>query len=377
MTRVLHVQKVSGISGSEAHLLALLPRLRERGWDARMAVLHEGEPGAHDFEAALSERGVPVDSLRLRRDLDVGALARLLGLVRRLRPAILHTHLIHADLYGLPVGALARVPVRVSTKHGFNVFRERRTIALADRAVAALAQRHIAISAGLADYLAATEGLARKRFEVVHYGIEPGFEPRPYAGDELRLLAVGRLVRIKGFDVLLRAFAEARARVPGLTLELAGDGPLRPELERQAGEGVTFLGRLDPVMPAYERAAAVVVPSRGEGFGMVALEAMERGRAVVASSVGGLPELVVPGRTGLLVQPEDAAALSSALVELAGDLERVRRLGAAGRARALERFSMDTCVERTAAIYDDALRASRWSAAAPASTASTKSHETR
>jgi glycosyltransferase involved in cell wall biosynthesis len=377
MTRVMHVQKVSGISGSEAHLLSLLPALREWGWEARMVMLPEGEPGARDFETALSERGVPVEPLRLRRDLDPRALVRLFDVVRRARPAILHTHLIHADLFGLPIAALARVPVRISTKHGFNVFRERRAIAVADRAIAALAHRHIAISAGLADYLSVTEGLARERFEVVHYGIEPGPEPGPYDGEELRLLAVGRLVPIKGFDVLLRAFAATRARVPGLLLEIAGDGPLRAELERQAGAGVTFLGRLDGVSQAYERAAAVVVPSRGEGFGMVALEAMERGRAVVASRVGGLPELVVPGETGMLVRPEDPAALSSALVELAGDLDLVRRLGANGRARALERFSVERCVQRTVAIYEGALRASRWSSAAPASTASTKSHETR
>src|SRR5438067_1409509 len=102
---VIHVQKVSGISGSEAHLLSLLPLLRDRGWDARMIVLHEGEPGARDFIAALQERDVPVEAWRMRLDLDPTVSARLL----RRRAAIVHTHLVHADLLALPAAALARV----------------------------------------------------------------------------------------------------------------------------------------------------------------------------------------------------------------------------------------------------------------------------
>ena len=111
MTQVLHVQKVSGISGSEAHLLSVLPLLRERGWDARMLVLHEREPGAAEFVAALRARDVPTEAWRMRFDLDPSVPARLV----RHRPTILHTHLVHADVLGLPAGALARVPIRVST----------------------------------------------------------------------------------------------------------------------------------------------------------------------------------------------------------------------------------------------------------------------
>ncbi|MGH2971989.1 MAG: glycosyltransferase, partial [Gaiellaceae bacterium] len=170
---VIHMQKVAGISGSEAHLLSLLPLLRERGWDARMVVLHESEPGARTFVDAMRERGVPTEAWRMRVDLDPRVPARL---VRR-RPEILHTHLVHADLLGLPAGALARVPVRVSTKHGFNEFRANRLLAAADRAAGRCAHAQIAISAGLARYLVATEGFAPDAFTVVHYGIEPGAEP--------------------------------------------------------------------------------------------------------------------------------------------------------------------------------------------------------
>src|SRR5262249_24629959 len=155
---VLHVGKVSGISGSEAHLLTLLPDLRRRGWDARFCLLHEGEPGAAEFAARLEAAEIPVERVRLRRDVDPVAFAQLRRVVRRTRPSLLHTHLVHADAYGLPAGKLARVPVLASTKHGFNSFRERRAFAVADRSLARLTDVHIAISAGLARYLADVEG---------------------------------------------------------------------------------------------------------------------------------------------------------------------------------------------------------------------------
>jgi len=389
--RVLHVVKVAGISGAENHLLLLLPALRERGWDVACVMLHEGEPGALDFAARLEGRGVPVERLRLSRALEPRAFSRILRRARRERPAVLHTHLVHADFHGLPAGRLAGVPALVSTKHGFNAFRDGKAFAAADRAVAALADVHVAISAGLARYLAESEGFEAESFEVVHYGIESGPEPPPLPGVP-RLAIVGRLIPIKGHDVLLRALAAARERVPGLELEIAGEGPLEPELRATVArlgldDVVTFLGRVAPIGPVLERAEAVVVPSFGEGFGLVALEAMERGRPVVASAVGGLSEIVDDPRTGLLVPSGDVAALADALVELAGDPARAAARGAAGRARALAEFSQERCTDRIEALYEAALAAAgerrlrrssqARSSANAASSASTKSQGTR
>src|SRR5438105_6973903 len=192
--KVHHLQKVSGISGSEAHLLSLLPRLRERGWDVRLLMLHEHEPGAWEFASELRARGVPLDAIPLAADVDPIAFLRVVGYVARIRPAALHTHLVHANVYGQLAGLLAGVPVRFSTKHGFNEFREGRLFALGDRIVASLADVHIAISRGLARYLSDTEGFDEKSFEIVHYGISPRSEPRPYEGGTPPLLCVGRLL---------------------------------------------------------------------------------------------------------------------------------------------------------------------------------------
>jgi glycosyltransferase involved in cell wall biosynthesis len=388
---IVHVAKVAGISGSENHLLLLLPDLRERGHDVRLVMLHEGEPGAEELAVRLEREGVPVERLRMRLALDPLAFARVARSIRRRRPDVVHTHLVHADFHGLPAGRVARAPLLVSTKHGFNPFRGGRGFAAADRAVARLADVHVAISHGLARYLAESEGFDEDAFEIVHYGIVPGPPPAgPPA--EPRLAIVGRLIPIKGHDVLLAALARVREELPQATLEIAGDGPLDAELRATVAQlgltdAVSFLGRVAPAAPVFERAAVVVVPSRGEGFGMVALEAMERGRAVVASDVGGLPEIVEDGVTGIVVQPDDAEALAAALLELLRDPARAAAMGAAGRDRALAAFSQDRCTDRVEELYRAALetgsrRRSRTSSQArssanAASSASRKSHGVR
>jgi glycosyltransferase involved in cell wall biosynthesis len=357
---VVHLQKVAGISGSEAHLLSLLPKLRERGWRVRMLMLHENEPGAWDFARELMARGVPLDAIPMRTDVDPVAFMRLVGHLVRTRPTILHTHLVHGETYGLLAGAAAGVPLRFSTKHGFNEFREMPYFGLADRTVASLAHVQIAISRGLARYLEEVEGFRGESFEIVHYGIDPDGEPAAYDGGDRRLLCVGRLIPIKGHIVLLRAFAEAKAELPDLELDVAGRGPLEPALRAVAHElgiadSVHFLGHVSPIQGAIERAQVVVVPSMGEGFGMVALESMERARPVVAAAIGGLGELVQHGETGLLVPPGEAAPLRDAIIRLAGDPELARSMGAAGRQRALHRFLQTFCTDRTELLYEDAL----------------------
>ena len=144
------------------------------------------------------------------------------------------------------------------------------------------------------------------------------------------LLCVGRLIPIKGHIVLLRAFAAARRRIPDLQLHIAGRGPLEPALralamELELEDSIRFLGYVTPVQRAIEDAAIVVVPSMGEGFGMVALEAMERARPVIAAEIGGLGELVEDGVTGLLVPAGEAEPLEEAIVQPRGRICRVRR----------------------------------------------------
>ena len=355
--KVLHVQKVAGISGSEAHLLQLLPGLRERGWDVDFLMLHEDEPGAWEFARELHDRGVPLDDVRLRADVDPIAYAEVAAFLARRRPRILHTHLVHADVYGQIAGAMARTsassspPSTASTgsvkdaSSGSPIAPSRRwpTSTSRSRRVSPATSPRWRDSTRTASRSSTTESLRETACT-------------PFAGSEPRLLCVGRLIPVKGHLVLLRALAQARARVPDLVLDIAGSGPLEPALRGYArelglGGAVRFLGFVSPVQKAIEDASVVVVPSLGEGFGMVALEAMERARPVIASAVGGLPEIVADGETGLVVPPGAAEALADAMVALASDLPRAAAMGEAGRRRALDSFTQERSTAAIEALY--------------------------
>jgi glycosyltransferase involved in cell wall biosynthesis len=160
--------------------------------------------------------------------------------------------------------------------------------------------------------------------------------------DPPEVLYAGRLSAEKGVLELVEA-----AR--GLRLVVAGDGPLRERVPAALG----FVPH-DELQGLYARAAVVVCPSRREGFGVACLEAMAHGRPVVATDVGGLRDLVVDGETGIVVPPRDPAALRAALQRLLGDGDLRRRLGAAGRERARERFSWEQATDLTLAAYAEA-----------------------
>ena len=156
--------------------------------------------------------------------------------------------------------------------------------------------------------------------------------------------------------MLLRAFRRVLDERPDARLDIAGRGVLEHGLKDLARElglngAVRFLGHVTPVQRAVEQSLAVVVPSLGEGFGMVALEAMERARPVIAASIGGLEDLVRDGETGLLVRPGDAESLAEAMLALAADPARAAAMGREARRRAIERFPEARCTERTEEVY--------------------------
>jgi glycosyltransferase involved in cell wall biosynthesis len=179
--------------------------------------------------------------------------------------------------------------------------------------------------------------------------IGSGVDVPAHVGPEARpaeVLYAGRLSREKGILDLLAA-------ADGMKLTIAGDGPLRDRVPGALG----FIPH-DELGAFYERASVVAVPSHREGFGVVCAEAMAHGRAVVASAVGGLVDLVVHEETGLLVPPGDVSALRAALRRLLDDEELRRRLGAAARGRVREHFSWQRTTDRTVAVYEDVTRAS-------------------
>ena len=172
------------------------------------------------------------------------------------------------------------------------------------------------------------------------------------------LLCVGRLVHDKGFDVALQGFALLAERFPDVRLAIAGDGPQRGVLEAEAealgvGERVQFMGWLgsQSVLSVMATASVVLMPSRREGLPLVAIQAAQMARPVIAADVGGLPEVVAHGVTGLVVPPEDSGALAQAVGWVLENAEAAEEMGRAARTRASVLFSWDRYVNVADALY--------------------------
>ena len=368
--RVLHVQKASGVGGSERHLAMLLPALARAGVEVRMiaAVTGDGDRFARELE----KLGVDVRTIPAGPDVNPLLVRRIAREIAAFRPGLVHTHLVHADVHG-QIAARLRGVTAVSSVHGTLAALRRAPLRPAAGAIGRLPALTIAISHHVREFLESHRLRPAGRVRVVHYGIEAdrwstadgergrlrselGIGP----GD-VTIAVTSRLIPGKGHDLLLNAFAEASRRAPELRLAIAGDGPERASLEARAEgiDGVRFLGFVDDVRPLVKAADALAFPTApelGEGFGLTALEAMAASRPVVATAVGAIPEVVDDGVTGALVAPRDTAGLADALVRVAREPEERLALGRRGAERARREFGLAALVRGTLDVYAEARR---------------------
>lgn len=364
--RVVHISKVTGVAGSEGHLLRLLPALAALGAEPSLVVLADPRYSAEAFCAEAARRGIPTHVERISGHLDLTLTARLSAHLRRVQPHIVHTHLIHADLYGLAAAVRAGVPRRISSRHNDDRFRRHPLIKAVTRRSMAQAQAVIAISGALAGFVSGVEGVPAAKVHTIHYGLEadaPGALSRAEARQGLGLPEdapligfFGRLIAQKGVDVLLAAFDGLAVHHPAAHLLIVGDGPARAALEGQAAslsaaDRVHFTGWLADAQRYMPACDVIAVPSRWEGFGLVTLEAMRHSLPLVVSRASALPEIVEEGRTGLIVPPEDAPALAAALSGVLADALTARQMGADGHRRLRESFSVEKMAQSTFELY--------------------------
>ena len=353
--------------GAETQVAGLARGLKRRGWD--VSVISMLEPTA--FEEELTAAGVAVFSLRMQPGAasPLGFL-RLLALLRRLRPQVLHSHMFHANLLARVARLLYPAPVLISTLHSIaESGRESGKIKWRDRLYRltdSLSDVTVAVCNAVAERHSDARAVSKKRLRVIPNGVDtrvfrPDAERRERMRRELRLgtefawLAVGRLMWKKGYETMLRAFAEEGR---GLLL-IAGSGPQERELEELAGElGVhaRFLGPRDDVPELMAACDGFVQSSMVEGLPLALLEAAASGVPAVVSDAGGVSEVVLDGRTGLVVplgNPQWRGAAVSRLVDMPE--EQRRKLGEAAREHVLANFDLDVVVTRWEALYGELL----------------------
>lgn len=352
---ILHVDPERALGGGERQVLGLLAHLRAGGHRQRLAADPRGR-----LAPLAAELGIPVDPLPIRNHLDLIGARRLRALLARDRFDVVHFHTAraHALTAFLGSGGAARVVTRRMDYPLRGGWYTRRLYNAGVQAV-------LAISAGVRAALVAS-GVDPARIHLVPSGVEAerfaaaaalraaARARLGLAADAWVLAAVGALEARKGHTVLLDALAPLA--VPSLVVVCAGEGGERDALTARTaalglGATVRWLGRVNDVAALLAAADVLVMPSRHEGLGVAALEAMAAGLPVIASRVGGLPEAVADGETGLLVPPGDPAALAAAIARLAADRPFARALGDAGAARVRARFTMAAMASATLAVY--------------------------
>ncbi|MGA0060139.1 MAG: glycosyltransferase [Planctomycetota bacterium] len=351
---VFHIDAERGFSGGEVQVFLLLDGLRNRGWEPVLAC----PPDSAAAERA-SAMGLRVEAIRMRSDLDLGAVGRLRRAMRRTGAQLVHMHTGRSTW----LGGLAARPLGVPTVSTRRMDRPVRRNLRNRLIYGRLVDRAVGIAPAVSRLLR-EGGVAADKILTIWSAVDPTriapSSDRAVIRNELGvrdtdilLLTTATLVRRKGIDVLLQALAQLDER---FQLAVAGEGPEQSPLAAEAGRlgvaaRVRWLGRVTAVGDLLHAADIGVLPSRAEGLGIAALEAMTAGLPIVASRVGGLAEAVVDGETGLLVPAEDSGALAAALARVGDDPELRTQLGTAGRARIEEAFLPARMVEGYDALY--------------------------
>lgn len=384
MARPVRICRVIGrlnIGGPARHAILLTDGLRARGYET---VLVAGQEAPHEgtLRDLAAEKGIAATFLpelgrEIRPGRDLMALAKLVRLMQRLRPDIVHTHTAKAGALGRVAAKLAGAPILVHTFHGhiLHGYFSRGTTGVflaIERQLGRLSTKILTVSEGQRLELLRRRIGRPETVEAMPLGLELDglLQPSRRRGELRRHLGVSpdaaligiiaRLAPIKDHGTFLEAAADLYRRRSHVRFLIVGDGELRSTLEQRVtalglGPCVHFLGWQRDLEPIYADLDLVVLSSRNEGTPACLIEAMAAGLPVVATRVGGVPDLVADEKTGLLVPPGDAAALSQAIEVLLGDANRRHEMGRLGREAVFPKYSDAALIDRMDDLYSSLL----------------------
>lgn len=366
--KVCHVAMGDLWAGAEVQLLALMTYLvRLHGFEWSVVLFNEGR-----LADELRKLPISVTVIPERHHSSLAIAFRLAKIFRQFGPDIVHTHKYKDSILGSIVARCMGVPHVIRVVHGMpEPFKGLRNVkmagyAIADRLVTTCyVDKVIAVSSDIEKVLLQTYGSNRVvcihngiDLDAVHVTMQRADKRKEWHVDDQAVLVgtVGRLVPVKGHTILLEAFRILRQRHHNVRLIFVGDGPLRGFLETEAkrlglDQSVIFSGHQERSYDFINMMDLFVLPSRHEGVPMVLLEAYALKRPVIASQVGGIPEVVTHAHSGLLVSPEDPEAFARAMSDLIEDQAKALAFGEAGRSQVECEFSASIMADRTAGIY--------------------------
>jgi len=349
-----------GLGGAEQVVIRLVTECARRGH--QVSVLTLNRPGL--FAEGLQKAGIPVVSVGKRGPFDLGVIGRLAKEFRTRKLDVVHTHLWGANFWGRLAARRARIPVVVATEHNVDTWKRFHHFLL-DRLLLSSTTHLIAVSHQVRQFYEA-RGVGLGRWRVIYNGIDTDQAPARGRGRAYRALGigadepvvglVGRLVSAKAPAVFLEAVAIVSRTVPALRALIVGDGPLRPEVETQVRrlgltQRVQMPGIRQDVPELLAGMDVLAFSSEREGLSMAMLEAMAAGVPVVATRVGGTPELITSGITGLLVSSGSAHELAEGILDVLQHPARAEALRRAARARVEAQFTLRAMVDQHEALY--------------------------
>jgi glycosyltransferase involved in cell wall biosynthesis len=368
---VTFVDFLSCFGGAEHLALLIATRLDPDRFDSILCVSRwpltgrwKDDPSAQPALELLQSSQARFLPLSRTRKVDVRALARLERFLRRERVDVLHAHKFGSNVWGTLVGRAARVPVVLAHEHTWSYEGQPLRRFLDRELIARGATRFIAVSREDQRRMSEVEGIHPSKTMFIPNGVLSSPQPSGrdvraelgIAADVPVIGAVGVLRAQKALHVLLRAAPRLRERWPDVRLLVVGDGPERASLEQLSvalgvADAVVFLGHRADVPDVLRALDVAVCCSDFEGSPLAVMEYMDAALPIVATAVGGVPDLIESGVHGLLVQRGDAPALAAAIAEVLEDRQRARAMGLRARDRRRSEFDIDTLVHRLEGLY--------------------------
>ncbi len=353
----------NGWGGAESNLLSVAKHVNRERYNVEIGCLVEGQV-ADTFKG----NGLPVTIIGMKNKWDVSAIVHLVQLLKEKKVDVLHTCLYASNTYGRIAAILARTPVSLAWEHGLAQFLKLPRHIWVDRVLNKFTDAITAPSLAVRKSIVEVEKIGETKIQVVYNGVEirpldPYFDSTAKKTElglrpEDRVLPyIANLGPAKGHKYFLPSIREVVKAFPDVKFLFVGEGPFRGEIEKDVErlgikENVLLCGFRKDIPEILSIAEFYVHPTTREALGIAVLEAMAMGRAVVASNTGGIPEVVVEGETGLLVEPKDHEAMSRAIIELLQSPSRAREMGQRGRERVLTHFSAEKSARELEKIYE-------------------------